>query len=84
MAAILSRQQVSVSRNCVVNAAAPPRRSRVCFTPTCSSWLNQVERWFALITNRSIRGGSFQSVNDLNRQINALVDQRNQHPKPFK
>ena len=54
------------------------------FTPTYSSWLNQVERWFALITNQSIRRGSFQSVSDLKRQINTFVDNYNQHPKPFK
>ncbi|MFZ3390977.1 IS630 family transposase [Buttiauxella gaviniae] len=53
------------------------------FTPTYSSWLNQVERWFALITNQAIRRGSFQSVTDLKRQINAFVDHYNQHPKPF-
>ena len=53
------------------------------FTPTYSSWLNQVERWFALITNQAIRRGSFESVTDLKRQINAFVDHYNQHPKPF-
>ena len=53
------------------------------FTPTYSSWLNQVERWFALITNQAIRRGSFQSVTDLKRQITAFVDHYNQHPKPF-
>ena len=31
------------------------------FTPTCSSWLNQIERWFALIMQRAIRRGSFRS-----------------------
>jgi len=59
-------------------------RFHVHFTPTYSSWLNQVERWFALITNQSIRRGSFQSVSDLKRQIKAFVDNYNQHPKPFK
>lgn len=53
------------------------------FTPTYSSWLNQVERWFALITNQAIRRGSFESVTDLKRQINAFVDHYNQHPRPF-
>lgn len=52
--------------------------------PTYSSWLNQVERWFALITNQSIRRGSFQSVTDLKRQIKSFVDNYNQHPTPFK
>ena len=59
-------------------------RFHVHFTPTYSSWLNQVERWFALITNQSIRRGSFQSVNDLKRHINMFVENYNQHPKPFK
>jgi transposase len=58
-------------------------RFHVHFTPTYSSWLNQVERWFALITNQSIRRGSFESVTQLKRQINAYVDHHNQHPKPF-
>jgi transposase len=53
------------------------------FTPTYSSWLNQVERWFALITNQAIRRGSFDSVTDLKRQINIFVEHYNQHPKPF-
>jgi putative transposase len=54
------------------------------FTPTYSSWLNQVERWFALITNQAIRRGSFDSVPDLKRKINEFVEHYNQHPKPFK
>jgi putative transposase len=53
------------------------------FTPTYSSWLNQVERWFALITNQAIRRGSFDSVTDLKRKIGDFVDHYNQHPRPF-
>lgn len=53
------------------------------FTPTYSSWLNQVERWFALITTQAIRRGSFDSVADLKRKIDEFVKQYNQHPKPF-
>jgi putative transposase len=53
------------------------------FTPTYSSWLNQVERWFALITTQAIRRGSFDSVTDLKRKINDFVEHYNQHPKPF-
>ena len=53
------------------------------FTPTYSSWLNQVERWFALITNQAIRRGSFNSVIDLKRKIGEFVDHYNQHPRPF-
>src|SRR6185437_4052805 len=40
------------------------------YTPTYASWLNQVERWFGLITQRAIRRGSFDSVPDLKRKIN--------------
>lgn len=54
------------------------------FTPTYSSWLNQVERWFALITNQAIRRGSFDSVVELKRKIQQYVEQYNQHPRPFK
>ena len=52
-------------------------------TPTYSSWLNQVERWFALITQQAIRRGSFESVADLKRKINEFVEHYNQHPRPF-
>jgi putative transposase len=53
------------------------------YTPTYSSWLNQVERWFGLITQRAIRRGSFTSVADLRRQIERFVNDWNQHPQPF-
>jgi putative transposase len=53
------------------------------YTPTYSSWLNQVERWFGLITQRAIRRGSFTSVTDLRRQIEHFVADWNQHPQPF-
>ncbi|HVC17016.1 MAG TPA: IS630 family transposase [Rhodanobacter sp.] len=61
------------------------RRSRfhLHFTPTYSSWLNQVERWFGLITQRAIRRGSFDSVADLRRRIEQFASHWNQHPKPF-
>jgi transposase len=58
-------------------------RFQVHYTPTYSSWLNQVERWFGLITQRAIRRGSFSSVTDLRRQIERFVADWNQHPKPF-
>jgi transposase len=53
------------------------------FTPTYSSWLNQVERWFALITTQAIRRGSFDSVADLKRKIEEFVKHYNQHLNPF-
>ena len=52
-------------------------------TPTYASWLNQVERWFGLITQRAIRRGSFDSVADLKRKIDEFVRHYNRHPKPF-
>ncbi|MES0875266.1 IS630 family transposase [Sinimarinibacterium thermocellulolyticum] len=59
-------------------------RFHVHFTPTYSSWLNQVERWFALITNQTIRRGSFESVAHLKRKIETFVKHYNHHPKPFR
>ncbi len=51
--------------------AARPR-FHLHFTPTYSSWLNQVERWFGLLSQRAIKRGSFRSVADLVRQIQAF------------
>jgi transposase len=53
------------------------------FTPTYSSWLNQVERWFGLITQQVIRRGSFQNVRQLVLQIQRYVDHYNTHKRPF-
>jgi len=53
------------------------------FTPTYSSWLNQVERWFGLITQQAIRRGSFKSVKELITRINQFVQHYNSKSKPF-
>ena len=53
------------------------------FTPTSASWLNQVERFFGLITEDAIRRGGFHSVADLQECINRYLDNHNAHPKPF-
>ncbi len=53
------------------------------FTPTSASWLNQVERFFAAITTRRIRRGSFTSVEELERAIEAYLADHNADPKPF-
>lgn len=58
-------------------------RYHVHFTPTYSSWLNQVERWFGLITQQAIRRGSFQSVRELVKRIDRYVQQYNHHTRPF-
>jgi transposase len=56
---------------------------RLHFTPTSSSWLNLVERFFAAITERRIRRGSFRSVPDLERAIREYLDDHNRNPRPF-
>jgi transposase len=53
------------------------------FTLTYSSWLNQVERRFGLITQQAIRRGSFESVRQLIASIQRYVDQYNLHKRPF-
>jgi transposase len=53
------------------------------FTPTSSSWLNLVERWFAELTNKKLRRGTHRSVSQLNSDIRAWIDTWNQNPKPF-
>jgi transposase len=53
------------------------------FTPTSASWLNQVERWFGLITGKLIRRGVHKSVQALEKDILAWVETWNEDPKPF-
>jgi transposase len=53
------------------------------FTPTSASWLNQVERFFGLITEDRIRCGVFKSVAELEAAIQQYLDQYNADPKPF-
>jgi transposase len=53
------------------------------FTPTSASWLNLVERFFAEITNKRIRRGSFQNVSALIKAIRDYLDNHNQNPQVF-
>jgi transposase len=53
------------------------------FTPTSASWLNQVERFFGLITEDRIRCGVFKSVSELETAIQDYLDHHNADPKPF-
>ncbi|GGJ71328.1 IS630 family transposase [Streptomyces brasiliensis] len=62
--------------------AAHPR-FHMHFTPTYSSWLNQVERWFGLLTERQIRRGVHKSVQTLERDIRAWIKLWNEDPRPF-
>ncbi len=59
-----------------------PRYS-VHFTPTSSSWINQVERWFALLTQRQLRRGTHRSTDALRRAVEAFIEATNDAPHPF-
>jgi transposase len=58
-------------------------RYHIHYTPTYSSWLNQVERWFGLITQQAIRRGSFRGVRQLVQKIDQYVAHHNLHKRPF-
>jgi len=58
-------------------------RFHVHFTPTSASWLNQVERWFATLTERQIRRGTHRSTLELEQAIRHYLDTYNRRPMPF-
>jgi hypothetical protein len=53
------------------------------FTPTSSSWLNLVERWFKELTDKAIRRGTFVSVSDLQEKIDQFLTAWNKKTTPF-
>jgi transposase len=53
------------------------------FTPTSSSWLNLVERWFAELTNRKLRRSAHRSVTELEDDIRKWINEWNKNPRPF-
>ena len=53
------------------------------FTPTSSSWLNQVERWFRDLTEKNLRRGIFRSVPELIDSIEEYMEANNENPKPY-
>ena len=53
------------------------------FTPTSSSWLNLVERWFSLLSERQIKRATHRSTFELERAIRSYLDTHNKNPKPF-
>jgi len=63
--------------------AARPRY-HVHYTPTYASWLNQVEIWFNLITQKAIRRGTFKNVKDLIKKIELFVQNYNKDTRPFR
>jgi putative transposase len=58
-------------------------RYQVHYVPTYSSWLNQVEIWFNIVTQKAIRRGTFKSVKDLTSKIQQFVEHYNTHARPF-
>ena len=62
--------------------AARPRWN-IHYIPTYSSWLNQVERFFGIITDKAIRRDSFRSVSELVQKIDRFVEHYNQNARPF-
>ena len=58
-------------------------RFHVHFTPTSASWLNQVERWFATLTQNYIRRGTHRSTRQLEQAIRQYLEVHNTNPKPF-
>ena len=58
-------------------------RFHVHFTPTSASWLNQVERWFATLTQNYIRRGTHRSTRQLEQAIRQYLELNNARPKPF-
>ena len=58
-------------------------RFHVHFTPTSASWMNQVERWFATLTQKQIRRGTHRSTRQLEKAIRDYLDIYNEDPKPF-
>jgi transposase len=59
------------------------KRFHLHFTPTSSSWLNLVERWFRDLTDKALRRGSFNSVPELIAAIEEYLNAHNEDPKPF-
>jgi transposase len=66
------------------NWFAKRSRYHLHFTPTYGSWMNQVERWFALLTQRQIKRGTHRSVRELERAIKDFIHHHNRDPKPFR
>jgi len=71
-----------VSRKMFLND--PTHRIHFVYTPTHTSWLNQIELWFSILVRRVIKRANFTSIEDLCARIRAFVDYFNQTAKPFK
>lgn len=75
--------QSQATRQAFLQATA--HRIRFVYTPTHTSWLNQIEIWFSILVRRLLKRGNFSSVNELRERILAFIDYFNQTmAKPFK
>ena len=64
---------------------SPNGHGGIChFTPTSSSWLNQVERFFALLTDKQLKRSAHKSVKELVTDIQTFIDRHNTDPKPLR
>ena len=66
------------------NWLAKRPRWHVHFAPTSAAWINQVERFFALLTERALKQGAFRSVAELEKTIKAYTEATNADPNPFR
>ena len=64
-------------------AREPDLLHHIHFTPTSSSWLNMVERFFRDLSEKRLRRGTFRSVDELVGAIDAYIDQHNDNPNPY-
>jgi DDE superfamily endonuclease len=65
--------------------ADPSHRIRFVYVPKHTSWLNQVEIWFSVLSRRLLRRGNFRSTADLRKQVLAFIDYQNRmHAKPYR
>ncbi len=64
-------------------AAGAPEVRGAHFTPTSSSWLNLVERWFGELTTKKLRRGTHRSVRELNTDIRTWIETWNNDPRPY-
>jgi transposase len=67
----------------IVRWLARHRRFSIHYTPTYSSWLNQVERWFSELTTKKLRRATHHTVAELRRDVNNWVEHWNANPRPF-
>ena len=67
----------------IQNWLAKRPRFHAHFTPTSASWLNLMERWFALLTERQLRRGVHRPTRELKAAIDDFIEHHNRDPKPF-